>query len=248
MENGGIWPFFGIIRRGAGYGLMHKVLIIEDEKPIREFMAINLEREKFQVYLAGCGEEGLEQLQNNDIDLVILDLRLPGIDGYEVCRYIRGNYPATGIIMVTAKSQDMDKILGLELGADDYVIKPFNTNELIARIRSVLRRIKRSGESHPDTLVDGPLKITASSRLVYKNQQKIDLTPKEFDLLLNFIRNPGVAFERNQLLDLIWDENYFGDTKTVDVHIRRLREKIEDNPSQPVYIETVWGVGYRWRS
>ena len=172
---------------------------------------------------------------------------LPGIDGYEVCGYIRNNHSYTAIIMVTAKSSDMDKVLGLELGADDYVVKPFNTYELTARVRSVLRRTKKVNSREFENLVDGQIQVNTLTHMVYKNDQAIDLTPKEFDLLVILAKNPGVVFDRNRILDLVWDENYFGDTKTVDVHIRRLREKIEDNPSEPVYIETVWGVGYRWR-
>ncbi len=225
---------------------MYNILIVEDEKPIREFIAINLKREKFEVLEAGTGEEALSLLKENSIDLVVLDLMLPGIDGYEVCSRIRNNYPDTAVIMVTAKSSDMDKVLGLELGADDYMVKPFNTYELTARIRSVLRRTAKV-DSRSNTFVDGQIKINTLTHMVYKNGREIDLTPKEFDLLVILVQNPGVVFDRNQILDLVWDENYFGDTKTVDVHIRRLREKIEDNPSEPVYIETVWGVGYRWR-
>ncbi|HHY04765.1 MAG TPA: response regulator transcription factor [Thermoanaerobacterales bacterium] len=226
---------------------MSKILIVEDEKPIREFIAINLKREKYEVVEAVSGEEALSLLKDEEVDLVILDIMLPGIDGYEVCRNIRENLPDTAIIMVTAKSQDMDKVIGLELGADDYVIKPFNTYELIARIRSVLRRTKKTSALKSQTIIDGSLKINPVSQMVYKNGNVVELTPKEFGLLLTLAKSPGEVFERNRLLDIVWDEEYFGDTKTVDVHIRRLREKIEDNPSQPVYIETVWGVGYRWR-
>lgn len=227
--------------------LMHKILIVEDERPIREFIAINLKREKFKALQADSGEAAIALMKNENVDLVILDLMLPGIDGYEVCRYIRENLPDTAIIMVTAKSQDVDKIVGLELGADDYVVKPFNTHELIARIRSVLRRTKKSDLAKAKTIIDGSLKIDLLSHMVYKDGKEISLTPKEFDLLLTLAQSPGEVFERNRLLDIVWDENFFGDSKTVDVHIRRLREKIEDKPSKPVYIETVWGVGYRWR-
>lgn len=226
---------------------MYKILIVEDEKPIREFVAINLKREKFKVLEADSGEEAIRLLKRESADLVILDIMLPGIDGYEVCRYIRENLPDTAIIMVTAKSQDMDKIMGLELGADDYVVKPFNTYELIARIRSVLRRTKKSGSPKAKIIIDGGIKIDVLSHIVYKNGKEIALTPKEFDLLLTLAQSPGEAFGRNRLLDIVWDENFFGDSKTVDVHIHRLRDKIEDNPSEPAYIETVWGVGYRWR-
>lgn len=226
---------------------IYTILIVEDEKPIREFIAINLEREKFAVLEADSGEKALELLKNHRVDLVVLDIMLPGIDGYEVCRSIRSDYPDTAVIMVTAKSTDIDKILGLELGADDYVSKPFNTYELIARIRSVLRRTRPSEPEQPDTLEDGQIKISYKARLAFKDGERLELTPKEFDLLVTLAQNPGVAFDRNRLLDLVWGQNYFGDTKTVDVHIRRLREKVEDEPSHPVYIETVWGVGYRWR-
>lgn len=227
---------------------MERILIVEDEKPIREFMTIVLGREDFHVLQAVSGEEALAMLQDHEVDLMVLDIRLPGIDGFEVCRRVREDYPGIAIIMVTAKSQDLDKIMGLELGADDYIIKPFNVYELIARIRAVLRRIRQSQPEKSKVIIDGQIEISPASHTVHKDDQIIELTPREFDLLVTLAQHPGVVLNRDRLLDMVWEEDYFGDTKTVDVHIRRLREKIEDDPSDPVYIETVWGIGYKWRA
>lgn len=226
---------------------MDNILIVEDEQYIREFVAISLKRNNYGTLEAGSGEEALLLLAANPVDLVLLDLKLPGIDGYEVCREIRRKYPDTAVIMVTAKNNDMDKIMGLELGADDYITKPFNPQELVARIRSVIRRTKRAEAQKEAVIAFDTLEIDVSSRRVMKNGTELKLTPKEFDIIYTLAKQPGYAFTRDQLLDLVWGTDFYGDTKTLDVHIRRLREKIEEDPGKPDYIETVWGIGYRWK-
>lgn len=226
---------------------MDKILIVEDEQYIREFISINLTRSNFQVFEAESGEKALKFLTSNEIDLVLLDLKLPGIDGYTVCREIRNRYSNIAIIMVTAKSQDMDKIMGLELGADDYLTKPFNPYELLARIHSVIRRTKTGNKQNRDSAVYGRIRIDFSAHKLFKDEDEIKLTPKEFDVVQTLVSDPGRTFTRDNLLDSVWGKNYFGDTKTLDVHVRRLRGKIEDNPDEPFFIETVWGVGYRWK-
>lgn len=223
-----------------------KILIVEDEESIRKFIKINLEREGFIAIEAESGEKGLEIANYEDIDIVVLDIMLPGIDGYEVCKALRKKFDKIGIIMLTAKSQDIDKIMGLEYGTDDYMVKPFNPLELILRIKSLLRRIDT--DDNEDIILDGPFKIDKYSRKFYKEDEFIDLTPTEYSIMKLFIENPGKAFSRDEILNLIWGYDFVGDTKIVDVNIRRLRSKIEDNSKKPYYIETVWGVGYRWRS
>lgn len=216
-----------------------KILLIEDEMSIRKFTKINLEREDFQVYEAETGEKGIEICDSVNIDIIILDIMLPGIDGYEVCRIIRKKYPKIGIIMLTAKMQDVDKIIGLEAGTDDYMIKPFNPKELILRIKSLIRRFNQEDDD-VETVEDGPFKLDIYSRSFYKNNKEIELTPTELSLITTFMINPGKAFSRNELLDITWGEDYVGESKIVDVNIRRIRTKIEDNPSHPEYLETVW--------
>jgi two-component system, OmpR family, alkaline phosphatase synthesis response regulator PhoP len=224
-----------------------KVLIVEDEVSIRGFIKINLERNNFSVVEAGSGEEALEKIPVEAPQIVILDVMLPGIDGFQICERLRKNYGHMGIMMLTARSQDLDKIMGLEFGADDYMVKPFNPLELIARVKAILRRSQSSIATDGNQLVSLPFKIDLVSQKVYKNEIEIDLTPKEFLLMKVFIENPGKALSRDMLLNMIWGLNYIGDLKIVDVNIRRLREKIEDLASKPTYIETVWGTGYRWR-
>ena len=226
---------------------MDRILVVEDEEYIREFILINLNRSNFMTFDAKSGEDALKTLSSNEIDLVLLDIKLPGIDGFKVCKEIRTNYPQVAIIMVTAKNHDMDKIMGLELGADDYVAKPFNPNELIARIRSVIRRTKKETVNHKNTFIFGNIKIDSRAHKVLKKGNEIRCTPKEFELIRILSQAPGLTFTRDQLLDIVWGNDFYGDTKTLDVHIRRIREKLEDNPAQPDYIETVWGVGYRWK-
>lgn len=224
---------------------MNKVLIVEDEKNIRSFLKINLQRNNFSIFEAESGEAALDIITNTNIDIVLLDVMLPGIDGFEVCRRIRKKKADIGIIMLTAKGQDMDKIMGLEYGADDYIVKPFNPMELMLRIKAILRRINNCNDKKEIQV--GKFKIDTYSKIVMKENKILDLTPKEYLLMKLFLENPMKAFERDILLDLIWGEDYFGDSKIIDVNVRRLRAKIEDNPSEPNYIETVWGVGYRWK-
>jgi len=192
-------------------------------------------------------EEGINILGQEKIDLVVLDINLPGMNGYDMCRLIREKYDDIAVIMLTAKSQDMDKIIGLEFGADDYMIKPFNPQELVARIRTILRRTRSGKVKSNDIVQCGKLKIDNYSREVFKEDVEIKVTAKEFNLIYLLSTNPGKAYTRDELLNQVWGEDFFGDVKTLDVHIRRIREKIEDDPSNPVFIETVWGVGYRWR-
>lgn len=227
---------------------MDKVLIIEDEASIRSFLTINFKMHSFQVIEAESGEEGLEKAKAEHPDVVLLDVMLPGIDGFQVCEQLRKLFPHIGIIMLTARGQDLDKIKGLEFGADDYVVKPFNPLEMILRAKSLLRRMgEKKEEIQKEELRSGPFVIDLYSQKVYKHAQEIALTPTEFHLLQLFMENPGKAVSRDDLLNEVWGLNYVGDTKIVDVNIRRLRAKIEDENASSLYIETVWGTGYRWR-
>lgn len=179
--------------------------------------------------------------------MVVLDIMLPGIDGFKVCEILRKEYPNIGIIMLTALGQDIDKIKGLEFGADDYMVKPFNPLELSARINSIMRRMTLVSDNTSNMLSSGPFKINLDSKIAYKNDEILNLTPKEFYLLKVFIENMNKALSRDKLLDLVWGYNFVGDPKIVDVNVRRLRNKLEDSPSFPCYLETVWGMGYRWK-
>ena len=226
---------------------MHKILLIEDEAHIRKFVNISLRREGFHVIEAEDGERGIEEAGKESPDIVILDIMLPGIDGYEVCKFLKKNYPEMGIIMLTARAQDVDKIEGLENGADHYIVKPFNPLELIAIVKSLLRRMHIGDNIRGRELVSGEFKLDLNSKALYKNGEEIELTPKEYLLIKLFMENPSKAFTRDELLDMVWGYNYIGENKIIDVNIRRMRSKIEENPSKPKYIETVWGTGYRWR-
>ncbi len=226
---------------------MHKILLIEDEAHIRKFVNISLKREGFQVIEADTGEKGIEEAGKEDPDIVILDIMLPRIDGYEVCRFLKKNYPEMGIIMLTARAQDRDKIEGLENGADHYIVKPFNPLELIAVVKSLLRRMYIGDNIRRKELVSGEFKLDLNSKTLFKNNNEIELTPKEYLLMKLFMENPSKAFTRDELLDMVWGYNYIGENKIIDVNIRRMRSKIETNPSKPKYIETVWGTGYKWR-
>ncbi len=229
----------------------NKILILDDEDPIRQFMKINLDYQGYQTVEASSGEEALRIFEEEKPAVAILDIMLPGISGYEVCEKIRDKSPMTGIIMVSAKSQDIDKILGLEKGADDYIIKPFNPQELILRVKSLMRRVNLNpaGESSDEvrSLTDGPFTLDIYSKTFFKNDQEIDVTPTEFTILEYFIKNKGKAMTRDEIMKETWGDNYSNDTKIVDVNIRRIRAKIEENPAKPEYIETVWGTGYRWK-
>lgn len=224
-----------------------KVLIVEDETSIRGFIKINFKRNNFIVIEAGSGEEGIEKASIEQPDIVVLDVMLPGIDGFKTCEILRKKFPDIGIIILTARTQDMDKIMGLEFGADDYMVKPFNPLELIARVNAILRRMDSQSKNNDNILISDIFKVDNSARKVYKRDDELDLTPKEYSLMKIFIENSGKALSRAELLDQVWGYSYLGDTKIVDVNIRRLREKIEDDSSNPKYIETVWGIGYRWR-
>ena len=225
----------------------NKILIIEDEESIRGFLKINYKKHNFIVIEAASGEEGLSKARLENPDIVLLDVMLPGIDGFQVCELLRQEFTDIGIIMLTAKGQDIDKIKGLENGADDYVLKPFNTMELILRTNSLLRRIAGNANSREDTINSGAFHFDFYSLRVYKDGKEIFLTPKEYLLLKLFLENQNKAFTRDELLDKIWGYDFLGDTKIVDVNIRRLRSKIEDKESPTMYIETIWGTGYRWR-
>ncbi|KUO73314.1 MAG: two-component system response regulator [Desulfosporosinus sp. BRH_c37] len=223
-----------------------KILVVEDEESIRRFITLNLNVAGFQVGEASSGEDALGLLKSFAPQVVVLDIMLPGISGLEVCQHIREFAPETIVIMLTAKGQDTDKILGLDFGADDYMVKPFNPLELIARIKAILRRTANLRNTK-QIISDLNLRLDLAANKFFKNNAETELTPTEFALLKTLMENPGRALKRDDMLDTVWGEDYFGDTKTLDVHIRRLREKIEDNPSQPEYIKTVWGYGYRWR-
>ena len=224
---------------------MKKILIVEDEESIRGFLKINLKRNGYEVIEVDNGEDGIKIAINEKPAIVILDVMLPGIDGFNVCKRIREEEKNIGIIMLTAKSQDIDKITGLEYGADDYIVKPFNPMELLLRIKAILRRI--GDEEEKRTIEQGRFKIDTYAKKVFKSDKETDLTPKEYSIIKLFLENPEKAFSRDELMDLIWGENYIADPKIVDVNIRRLRSKIESSSSKQGYIETIWGFGYRWR-
>ena len=223
-----------------------RVLLVEDEESIRRFTKVNLTRAGFDVLEAGSGEDGVEIARNQTVHIVILDIMLPGMSVYEVASILRAEKPNIGIIMLTAKTQDVDKILGLESGADDYMVKPFNPKELVLRIESLKRRVI-SEDDEKEVIESAPFRMDFYSRSFYKDNRVIDLTPTEFSLMHLFLTNPGRAFSRSELLEAVWGKEYMGETKIVDVNIRRLRAKVEDNPSKPKYLETVWGVGYRMK-
>lgn len=223
-----------------------RILIIEDEFGIRSFVAINLKEAGYEVQEAATGEEGLKLAEEFKPELVVLDVMLPGMDGYQVCKVLRESYQEIGILLLTAKGQDMDKIIGLELGADDYMVKPFNPLELLARIKAILRRSRPALQYANDTIRSALFELDLTAKTFKKSEREIELTPKEYLIIKIFMENPQSAFSRDELLNLAWGEAFFGDTKTVDVNIRRLREKIEEDPSNPKHIQTVWGYGYRW--
>ncbi len=226
--------------------MKRKILLVDDEKTLVKALTFNLEKEGYQVIPAYEGEEALKKMEAENPDLLILDLMLPGLDGFEVCRRVRKNYDIP-IIMLTAKGDDIDKILGLELGADDYITKPFNPRELLARVKAILRRSNSQNSSIKNLIKIQDLQIDLYQHRVRVKDQEIDLTSKEFALLNLLASNPGRVYSREQLLEQIWGYNYYGDARTVDVHIRHLREKIEMDPSNPRYILTVWGTGYKFR-
>ena len=228
---------------------MTKILLVEDETSIRKFIKINLEREGFDVYEAGSGEEGLDIAKEKQPDIVLLDIMLPGIDGFEVCDRLRASFPGLGIIMLTAKAEDYDKIMGLQSGTDDYLTKPFNPTELTLRSKSLERRIGKDVAAKKGNryLESGDFKIDVYGHKFYKGEREIELTPTEHEIVKLFMNNVNRALSRDEILNAVWGEEFLGDSKIVDVNIRRLRSKIEEDAAHPVYIETVWGVGYRWK-
>ena len=225
---------------------MRKVLVLEDEENIRSFVVINLKRAGYQTIEAATGEDALVALKENPgIKVALLDIMLPGIDGFEVCRRIRAMDNKIGIIMLTARSQEMDKVTGLMTGADDYVTKPFSPAELTARIDALYRRI--GGDMMDDgEIQQPPFVLNTRKRTLEKNGQRIKLTQVEYSIMKVFMENPGKALSREEILDMVWGRDYFGELKIVDVNVRRLRLKIEDNVQNPTYITTVWGYGYKW--
>ena len=226
--------------------LEKKVLVVDDEKLIVKGIRFSLEQDNMQVTCAYDGEEAIELAKNNDFDVILLDVMLPKLTGFEVCQQIR-EFSNVPIIMLTAKGDDMDKILGLEYGADDYITKPFNILEVKARIKAIMRRSKNTKTEEEETVkiaVFEELKVDCDSRRVFINDSEVNLTAKEFDLLELLMFNPNKVYSRENLLNTVWGYDYPGVVRTVDVHIRRLREKIEANPSEPKYIHTKWGVGY----
>ncbi len=230
---------------------MKRVLIAEDESAIREFIIINLRRAGYEIVEAEDGARALElyDLYNGDIDVAVLDVMMPNVDGLEVCRQLRTRSNNIGIIMLTAKTQEMDKITGLMTGADDYVTKPFSPTELVARVDAIYRRVAMSSGVKPDT-VDvielGDFKLNIRNRTLTKNGEYIELTQVEFQMMEYFFTNPGAALSRTDILNKVWGNEYFGEEKIVDVNIRRLRMKIEEEPSVPKHLTTIWGIGYKW--
>ena len=233
---------------------MKRVLVVEDEASIREMVALNLKMAGWEVVEAPSAERALELMHHGEeCDAALLDIMLPGMDGLSLCETIRRENNELGIIIVSAKGQESDKIRGLSIGADDYITKPFSVSELVARLEALTRRIKRGGvpakpAEEQEQLISGPFVLDEKSRMLYKNGTAIDLTQVEFHIMELFFRNPGTALVREKILEGVWGKNYFGDVKIVDVNIRRLRMKIEDEPSSPQHILTVWGYGYRWNA
>lgn len=226
-----------------------KVLVVDDEMLIVKGIRFSLEQEGMEVDCAYDGEEALEAIKNNEYDVVLLDVMIPKMSGFEVCQNVR-EFSEVPIIMLTAKGDDMDKILGLEYGADDYITKPFNILEVKARIKAIMRRNKRTGNNviSSKVVTFGDLKVDFDGRRVFVRNHEENLTAKEFDLLELLMNNPGKVYSRDSLLNTVWGYDYYGDVRTVDVHVRRLREKIEDEPSNPDYIHTKWGVGYYFKA
>ncbi|MBQ7942750.1 MAG: response regulator transcription factor [Lachnospiraceae bacterium] len=225
-----------------------KVLVVDDEKLIVKGIRFSLEQDDMEVDCAYDGEEALEKVKQNQYDLILLDIMLPKLSGLEVCQQIR-EFSDVPIVMLTAKGEDMDKILGLEYGADDYVTKPFNILEVKARIKAIMRRTMHKAETEKKSSIieNGDLKLDCDGKRLYILGKEINLTTKEFDVLELLVLNPNKVYSRENLLKLVWGTDYPGDVRTVDVHIRRLREKIEESPSEPKYVHTKWGVGYYYK-
>lgn len=233
---------------------MKKVLIAEDEASIREFIVINLKRSGYDVVEAENGEEAINKYEeeNGNIDVAVLDIMMPLKNGLEVCKYLRAKSSKIGIIMLTAKTQEMDKVTGLLVGADDYVTKPFSPSELMARVDAVYRRVsimnenEKAAVANPDLTTVGDFSLDYRDRILYKNGSPIELTQIEFQLLDYLFKNPDVTLSRSDILNKVWGDGYFVDDKVVDVNIHRLRNKVEDEPTQPKHLITIWGRGYKW--
>ncbi len=233
---------------------MKRILVCEDEDVIREFVVINLKRAGYDVVDVNCGEEALRvfESENGNFDIAVLDVMMPGIDGFQVCKELREKSVRMGIIMLTAKGREIDKVSGLMIGADDYITKPFSPSELTARVDAVYRRVSisqdmKSEEKEEDkNLTAGPFILDVKSRCIIKDNVPIELTQVEYQILEYFFRNRNTALDRKSILRHIWGDGYYGDDKIVDVNIRRIRMKIEDEPSNPKYLVTIWGFGYRW--
>lgn len=233
---------------------MKKVLIAEDEASIREFIVINLKRSGYDVVEAENGEEAINKYEeeNGNIDVAVLDIMMPLKDGLEVCKYLRAKSSKIGIIMLTAKTQEMDKVTGLLVGADDYVTKPFSPSELMARVDAVYRRVsimnenEKAAVANPYLTTVGDFSLDSRDRILYKNGSPIELTQIEFQLLDYLFKNPDVTLSRSDILNKVWGDGYFVDDKVVDVNIHRLRNKVEDEPTQPKHLITIWGRGYKW--
>lgn len=224
-----------------------KILVVDDEKLLVKGIKFNLEQDGYQVVTAFDGEEAVRLAHDESIDLILLDLMLPKKDGFTVCREIRG-FSNVPIIMLTAKSEDIDKILGLEYGADDYITKPFNIREITARIKAILRRVNPTPKGDSDkVMVSGDITLDYNFKRAKVGDRVVELTGKEFDMLELFLKNPDRVYTRENLLDILWGIGYSSEERTIDVHIRRLREKIEDNPAEPKYLRTKWGVGYYYK-
>lgn len=227
-----------------------KVLVVDDEKLIVKGLRFSLEQDDMEVECAYDGEEALEMAKNKKYDIILLDIMLPKLTGLEVCQQIR-EFSDVPVIMLTAKGEDMDKILGLEYGADDYITKPFNILEVKARIKAIIRRtgakVKEPADKKAQVIEAGDLRLDCEGRRLHVSGKEVNLTAKEFDVLELLVLNPNKVYGRENLLKLVWGEDYPGDVRTVDVHIRRLREKIEPNPSEPRYVHTKWGVGYYYK-
>lgn len=226
-----------------------RVLVVDDEKLIVKGIRFSLEQDGMLVDCAYDGEEAINAIKSNSYDVVLLDVMLPKYSGFEVCQTVR-EFSDVPIIMLTAKGDDMDKILGLEYGADDYITKPFNILEVKARIKAIIRRNSKndSGKNNENEAVFGELKVDLDGRRVFVHGKEVNLTAKEFDLLELLMNNPGKVYSRDNLLNIVWGYDYIGDARTVDVHVRRLREKVEDTPGNPDYIHTKWGVGYYFKA
>ena len=229
--------------------MKEKILVLEDEIGIRSFVSINLKREGYEIIEAGTGAEAIEKInENNDISIALLDVMLPDMSGIEVCKYIRQKFDQVGIIMLTAKAQEEDKLEGFISGADDYIVKPFSIKELLVRVAALLRRVKKEESSMKlNKIVSEPFTLDLDKRKLFKDGREIELTPTEFSIVKYLMVNAKQSLSRDQILTEVWGNNYLYDFKIVDVNIRRIRNKIEDDPSKPKYIQTIWGYGYRFR-